>query len=194
MGKLPMRRNRWTIALLLLVGGLGLTLGTIALRIAIARHQAPIPQAILVLEGRTERIVFAAHFAQAHPHLPIWVSGNPQGLALNQSIFRRAGVPATQVHYDFCAVDTVTNFTCTVQALADGHIRHVYVLTSDYHMARSQAIGAIVLGSRGIAITPVAVASQDSQPESPLRLLRDSLRALLWLFTGITGARLHHWF
>ncbi|MFH7243842.1 MAG: YdcF family protein [Spirulina sp.] len=194
MGRSQICRNRWTTALTLLVGWCGLTLSIIALRLAIAYHQTPYPQAILVLEGRTERVDFAAHFAQAHPNLPLWVSGNPEGLALNQAIFRRAGVPSTQVYYDSCAVDTVTNFTCTVQTFAAGHIHHVYVITSDYHMARSRAIGAIVLGSRGIAITPVAVGSDGQQQESPLRLLRDSLRSLLWLFTGITGASLHRWF
>lgn len=176
------------------VGMGSLLFSVITIRIAVAKQRHPFPQAILVLEGRTERIDFAAQFARSYPHLPIWVSGNPDGLRLNQSIFRQAGVQASLVHYDFCAVDTVTNFTCNVPTLKAQNIHHIFVITSDYHMARSQAIAAIVLGSQGIAITPIMVVSDGQQSETALRILRDSLRSLLWLFTGVTGASLHRFF
>lgn len=176
---------------LIVLGLMGLC-SVLPLRIAIARHQAPTPQAILVLEGETERIRFAAKFSTAHSPMPIWVSGNPEGYELNQSIFRTAGVPVTQVHYDFCATDTVTNFTCNVAAFTSHHIQHVYVMTSDYHMTRSLAIATLVFGSHGIAVTPVEVASSGHAPESWLRTVRDCLRSLLWLLTGKSGASLRH--
>lgn len=90
----------------------------------------PYPQAILVLEGQTSRVRFAAQFSRQHPSLPLWVSGNPQGQALNESIFRQAAVPSALVQYDSCATDTVTNFTCTVSDFKARRIRHVYVITS----------------------------------------------------------------
>lgn len=168
------------------------TFSIIPVRLAIAKHQASAPQAILVLEGRTERIRFAAQFSKTHPDLPIWVSGNPDGLRLNQSIFRQSGIGDSQVYYDFCAVDTVTNFTCNVRAFKSRNIQHVYVITSDYHMARSLAIATFVFGSHGIAVTPVSVVSQDHRTASPLRIARDCLRSLVWIFTGHTGAILHY--
>jgi uncharacterized SAM-binding protein YcdF (DUF218 family) len=169
---------------------LSMVCSLIPIRLAIALHQSPEPQAILVLEGSPERIKFAAQFSKAAPALPIWVSGNPNGLAFNQAIFRRIGIPEQQIHYDFCATDTVTNFTCNADTLAAHNIQHLYVVTSDYHMQRSLAIAAIVLGSRGIVVTPVPVVSENSFPESPLRTARDCLRSILWVFTGHTGANL----
>ena len=186
------RQYSWVACSLLgICLGLLLLVGWLAVQLTLAQRQAPTPQAILVLEGQTSRIRFAAQFSGQHPHLPLWVSGNPQGQALNAAIFRQAAVPDSLVHYDGCATDTVTNFTCTVSDFKARRIRHVYLITSDYHMERSLAIAAIVFGSRGIVVTPVALAAPDRTPESPLRTLRDCLRSLVWLATGITGASLN---
>lgn len=184
------KRHRRSILLILAVCvGLG---SIIPIRLAVAQRQAPNAQAILVLEGQTARIRYAARFATEHPELPIWVSGyNPRGLNLNKSIFRRAGIRNSQVHYDFCAIDTVTNFTCNVREFKTRNIQHVYVITSDYHMTRSLAIATLVFGSRGIVVTPVTVTSYDDRYESPLRTVRDCLRSLVWIVTGRTGASLH---
>lgn len=170
--------------------GLGLFLlsSFIPIRLAIARNQAPTPQAILVLEGDSARIRFAAQFSMSHPNLPIWVSGQPEHLFFNRSVFRQAGVPLEQVHFDADAVDTVTNFTCTVEHFLSQNIQHIYLITSDYHMRRSLTIAAVVFGSRGITVTPVSISSQNRQPESLLRVARDFLRSLFWILTGKTGA------
>lgn len=178
---------------LLLTLAICLGLGSIIpIRLAVAQRQAPNAQAILVLEGQTARIRYAAKFATEHPNLPIWVSGyNPKGLSLNKSIFRQAGISNSQVHYDFCAIDTVTNFTCNVPEFKARNIQHVYVITSDYHMTRSLAIAALVFGSRGIIVTPITVTSYDNRYESPLRTVRDCMRSLVWIVTGRTGASLH---
>ncbi|MFQ4136133.1 YdcF family protein [Nodosilinea sp. PGN35] len=173
------------------VVGLLVLAGWLAVQLTLAQRQAPMPQAILVLEGQTSRVRFAAQFSGQHPNLPLWVSGNPQGQAVNAAIFRQAAVPAALVHYDGCATDTVTNFTCTVADFETRRIRHIYLITSDYHMGRSLAIAAIVFGSRGIVVTPVALAAPDRAPELPLRTLRDCLRSLVWLATGKTGASLN---
>ncbi|MEB3357721.1 MAG: YdcF family protein [Synechococcales bacterium] len=186
------KRHRVIVGLLA-VGLAGWSL-MIPLRIAIARHQAPTPQAILVLEGQTARIRFAANFARSHPSLPIWISGNPKNQACNQAIFREDGVPAALVHYELGATDTVTNFTGTIPIFKSRRIQHVYVITSDYHMARSRAIATLIFGSHGVVITPVEVASSGQPPESLLRTLRDCVRSLLWLLTGKSGASLRNVF
>lgn len=183
--------QKWKLwaALAVVIGVSGLT-GVISVRLAIAQHQAPTPQALLVLEGNVERVKFAAQFSQSHPTLPIWVSGNPEGFNRNQSIFKQAGIPLKRIHYDFCAVDTVTNFTCNADTFSAQQIRHIYVVTSTYHMSRSLAIASIVLGSRGILSTPLPVPSE-AAPEGAWRTLRDYIRCVIWLATGWTGANLN---
>ncbi len=140
------------------------------------------PQAILVLGGSPIREQFAARFAQQHPTLPIWVSsGSPRDYA--QYVFDRAGIPRHRVTLDYRAVDTVTNFTTLVDAFRARRIQDVYLITSDYHMPRAQAIGSIVFGSRGIRLHPVPIPSS-AATESSLKVMRDGLRSAFWLVTG----------
>jgi uncharacterized SAM-binding protein YcdF (DUF218 family) len=167
---------------------LGLLLA-IPTRLTLAHLQAPQPQAILMLGGGQNREVFTAQFAQAHPDIPIWVSsGTPIPRA--RSIFRKANIPDHRLHLDRRATDTVTNFTTLVDDLDTAGIRHLYLITSDHHMARAQAIATLVLGSRGIAFTPVSIPTPNAMPESPLRILRDTGRSILWLTIGRTGSSL----
>jgi uncharacterized SAM-binding protein YcdF (DUF218 family) len=178
------RRFSATVGLSLVI-----LLSIIPVRLAIAHYQAPQPQIIFTLGGGDVREVFTAEFAKHHPDLEIWVSsGSSKTLA--QSIFRGAGVSMARVRLDYRAVDTVTNFTSMVADLEQRNIQHIYLITSDFHMPRAQAIATIVLGSRGIAFTPIAIPSNHS-PEPWYEVLRDSFRALLWLLTGRTGASLN---
>ena len=163
-------------------------LSAIPVRLLIAHIQAPQPQAILTLGSWSDREYFTAQFATAHPDLEIWVStGTPPENA--RAIFRAFNIPDSRVHLDRRAVDTVTNFTTLVADFKQRRIQHLYLITSDYHMMRAKAIATIILGSAGIAFTSVAVPS-DTPPESWLRILRDIGRAILWIFTGRTGASL----
>ncbi len=157
--------------------------------LAIATTNAPLPQAILTLGGGSAREEFTAKFAQMYPSLEIWVSsGTPPNNA--REIFQKAGIPNTRVHIDSRAVDTLTNFTSLVADFKQRNFQHIYLITSDFHMQRAEAIATLVLGSQGIAFTPVFVPS-DKPPESWLLVLRDSCRALIWVFTGHTGASLN---
>ena len=183
--KIKVRRYNFWVSLV----AVGVLLaGIIPLRLAIARHQAPQPEAILVLGGNKKRFRFAAKFAHSHPELDIWVSDYLSNYEKNWQIFRTEGISQEQVYYDFCPTDTVTNFTCTVEYFSEQKIQHLYLITSDYHMARSRAIATLVFGSRGITITPVSVPSKGYPPESKLRIVRDCIRSLVWIATGYTGA------
>ncbi|KAB8318131.1 YdcF family protein [Tolypothrix campylonemoides VB511288] len=179
-------RKPWIVAL---IGLLVILLSIIPVRLAIAHYQAPYPQAILTLGGGIEREEFTAEFAQAHPSLEIWVSS---GLPPNKArdIFRAAGIPDQRVHLDYRAIDTVTNFTSLVQDFKSLNIQHLYLISSDSHMPRANAIATLVLGSQGIIFTPISIPSNDPQ-ESFVRILRDSGRSVLWIFTGRTGASLN---
>lgn len=161
----------------------------IPVRLAIAYYQAPSPQAILTLGGGSEREEFTAQFAQTHPTLEIWVSSGSTPTQARQ-IFQAAGIPDQRVRLDYRAVDTVTNFTSLVTQFKQRNIHHIYLITSDFHMARAEAIATLVLGSQGITFTPISIPSEQP-PESWLHILRDYCRALLWIFTGRTGASLN---
>lgn len=146
------------------------------------------PEVVLVLGGDLEREKFATEFAREHPGLPIWVSGgsNPEYAEL---LFAKARIERDRVHLDYDAVDTLTNFTTTVDKLAAQGVESIYLITSDYHMRRARIIGAIVLTSRGMSFKPVPVPS--GRPPEPLeKALVDGARAVLWLTTGSTGSTL----
>jgi uncharacterized SAM-binding protein YcdF (DUF218 family) len=143
------------------------------------------PQAIFVLGGETGREKFAAQFAHKHPSLPIWISGGaPQGYT--KKVFAKAGVGKQDLHLDYQASDTVTNFTTLVDRFESQGITSVYLVTSDDHMQRARVIGEIVFGSRGIKVKPVTFAS--GRTSEPLRkTARDGIRSLVWLATGFSG-------
>jgi uncharacterized SAM-binding protein YcdF (DUF218 family) len=166
-----------------------LSLGYIPARLALAQQQAPDPNVILILGGSSDRETFAAQIAHHQPNLDIWVSSGSRYAA---SIFREAGIPSSQLHFDCRATDTVTNFTTVVGDFKRRGIQHVYVLTSEFHMARAIAIATIVFGSQGIAFTPISVPNSQPRSESRLRILRDVGRSLVWIASGRTGASLKH--
>ena len=58
------------------------------------------------------------------------------------------------------ATDTVTNFTTLVVDFVTQKLHNIYLITSDDRLRRARAIASIVLGSRGIAVTPLAVSSR----------------------------------
>ena len=163
-------------------------LSIIPIKLAIAYSQTPIPQAILTLGGGADREKFTAQFAQSHP-LTIWVSSGSQKKQARQ-IFQDASISTSQVNLDYRATDTVTNFTTLVKDFQRQNYRHIYLITSDFHMPRAKAIAFIVLGSYGIAYTPVAIPTQQ-ESESKLKIVRDSVRAVVWLITGRSGSSLN---
>lgn len=162
---------------------------TLPMKMATARLAHPDPQAILVLGGSPAREVLAANLARSVPQIPIWLSSG-QIYKTSRQIFRQANVDWQRVNFDTRAVDTVTNFTSLVADLETQNIKHLYLITSDYHMSRASAIATIVLGSRGIAFTPVSI-SEPREPEAQYRTVRDTIRSIIWLFTGRTGASLN---
>lgn len=173
-----------------MVGFILFLLLMIPVRQAIALYQAPHPQAILTLGGESlgEREAFTAKFAHWYPSLEIWVSS---GVVPKEArkIFRDAGISDKVLHLDYQALDTVTNFTTLIPDFKQHRIQHLYLITSDYHMPRAKAIATLILGSQGIAFTPLSVPSNYTK-ESFLTILRDIARSLLWIFTGRTGASL----
>ncbi|WP_235006714.1 YdcF family protein [Calothrix rhizosoleniae] len=152
----------------------------ISVRIAITFRQAPTPQAIFVLGSSSERMEFAGRFWQSRQNLDIWVSDFDSNLDGNRRIFERFGVPNQKLHLDGRASDTVTNFTSLVEDFSSGKLQHIYLITSDYHMRRARSIATIVLGNRGIVITPVGVVSRNGKSESVVAGVEG-----LWAFCAV---------
>jgi len=149
------------------------------------------PQAMLVLGGALERERFAAEFARDRPNVQIWISGG-SNREYAQWLFSEAGVDLERLHLDYRATDTVTNFTSLADDLKAQGIDKIYLITSDYHMRRARVIGTIVLGSRSIEFKPVPVPS-GHEPEPIEKAVRDGVRAIVWLATGHSGARLRRY-
>lgn len=161
----------------------------IPLKLSLAYHLTSNPQAILTLGGGAEREEFTAQFAQSYPSLPIWISsGLPQKQA--RQIFQATGIAQTQVNLDYRAADTVSNFTSLVKDFKQKNYQHIYFITSDFHLPRAKAIAFIVLGSHGIAYTPIAIPTNQAA-ESKIKVIRDTARAVVWLITGKTGSSLN---
>lgn len=186
--------NKWLRSnqskMVALMMGLGLISAIIPLRIAVTRYQAPKPEAILVLGGSTQRIHLAAEFSENYPNLNVWVSDFAQQFPVNQQIFQEVGVSTERVYYDKCAVDTITNFTCTLKDFKKRNIRHVYLVTSDYHIERSVVIATLIFGSEGIIVTPISLPSEERSEESTIKTVRDGIRSLIWIVTRRSGASL----
>ena len=161
----------------------------IPIRLTITHLIYPNPDTILMLGGGLVRETFTAQFAQLYPNMDIWVSTRSSSHE-SQAVFQSAGIDDHRVYLDHRAIDTVTNFTSLVHDFKERDIHHVYLITSDFHMRRSQAIAFFVLGSQGIAYSPVAIPS-DQPDESLIRVARDVGRSILWIATGHTGASLH---
>lgn len=177
------------IALVSVVGGLLILFSSIPIKLSIAAHQAPQPEAILVLGGGTGREEAAAQLAKHHSELEVWVSSGdkpPQAVAV---LFQTAGIDTERVHLDYRATDTVTNFTTLVHQLRQRQIQHLYLVTSDFHMRRATVIATLVLGYHGITFTPVVVPTNRPE-ESWLRIARDGGRSILWIITGQTGEQI----
>ena len=165
------------------------TVGIIPMKLAIAKHQSPDPQAILTLGGGYQREVFTAEFAIAHPNLPIWVSTGTKEVRARE-IFQRAGIINRRIYLDRRATDTVTNFTTLVNDFQQQKIQHIYIITDDFHLPRAKAIAFMVLGSRGITYTPISLATtKESEPK--FKIVRDVARSYFWIMTKHTGSSLN---
>lgn len=171
--------------------GFILLISIIPIKLNIALNEAPKPQSILVLGGDFDRTKYAAKLWHSHQSLDVWVTDFAIYSESQRQILLSLGVANNKIHFDGKATDTVTNFTTLVDDLSRQNIRHIYLVTSDYHMRRSKTIATIILGSRGIAVTPIEVASKKTKKESLVRVLRDSGRSIVWICTGKTGASLN---
>ncbi len=146
-------------------------------------------EAIVVLGGEIDRETYAAQMAQEHEQLPVWVSSGTNPEYAEWLFFEEAGIERNRLHLDYRAVDTVTNFTTLVTDLKQAGIDKIYLITSENHMRRASLVGEIVLSSHDIVFEPISVPSPLAE-EPVNKTVRDGIRAVMWRFTGYTGADL----
>lgn len=167
------------------VGVLAAILSVIPIRLAIANYIAPQPQAIFVLGGHPDREKAAAQLSRYYPALEIWVSSGSEREVI-RSIFQAAAIDKARLHLDYQAVDTVTNFTTLIPEFKRRKLRHLLIITSDFHIARARTIALLTLGSHGITYTFQSVPST-REAESSWSIGRDAVRSAVWLVTGYDG-------
>ena len=141
------------------------------------------PQLVLVLGGDVDRERVGARLARELA-LPLLVSSgsNPEYATW---LIQDEGLDARHVQLDYRARDTLGNFTSLVDELQQEEVRHVLLVTSTDHLARSLAVGQVVAGSRGIHLTGVPVACEPNcVDENPVKYWGDWLRAVIWVATG----------
>ena len=147
---------------------------------ALTNHQ---PQRILVLGGDADRERIGLRLAR-RMNLPLVVSGgtNPE---YAQWLMQHEGLPEDRVRLDYRARDTLGNFTSLVDELQRDGVHHLLLVTSEDHLPRAMAVGAIVAGSRGIRLTGVPVSCWPRCREESLgKRFGDGLRAFAWVLTG----------
>ena len=147
---------------------------------ALTNHQ---PQRILVLGGDADRERIGLRLAR-RMNLPLVVSGgtNPE---YAQWLMQHEGLPEDRVRLDYRARDTLGNFTSLVDELQRDGVHHLLLVTSEDHLPRAMAVGAIVAGSRGIRLTGVPVSCRPRCREERLgNRFGDGLRAFAWMHTG----------
>jgi len=181
------------------------------------RHRRLKPEALLLLGGEIEREEYGAELMRTkyrdYDDMHLWVSSGhitqPQHPIYHLINHHR-------LHIDKRAIDTITNYTSLVNdflqykfvssnssnstpsssSLSETPrsltgIRHAYIITSHYHLRRAMAVGWIIFGmGAGIALTPLpapTIADNTPHSESFFRLLRDCIRAMLWVMIGIDG-------
>jgi len=149
---------------------------------ALSGHEPPQPTCLLVLGGSKRRELLAASAIE----VPVVLLSSGSATAddvLGQ--FGPARAARTAVIVDRTATDTVTNFTSVVHALNAVGVRSIAVGTARAHMRRALAIGRVVLGAQGIHIVALPVDAGEALDESWLRVLRDAVRAMLWVLCGL---------
>ncbi len=147
--------------------------------------------AILVLGGNWMRIAAIKPILKKLPNIPVVMSFTEVEAQYGAKILQRYGVSKSQIFHDCRAVDTVSNFTTTIDFFREREINNVFVVTDSEHMKRAMLIAHYVLGFYGIKATPHIAGVHHPRVadywggESSLRQARDAIRSALWILSGV---------
>ncbi len=143
---------------------------------------------ILGLGSRPYIEEMAARLARQSPDLEVMISsGSPPKVATR--IFERSSISNRRVTLDYRAQDTLTNLTTMLPLLEKHRVDRVILLCEDWRVDRARALASVILGVRGIAFefAPYQTLAQNygtNHRVDHAKILRDRLRAYLWLVSG----------
>jgi len=145
------------------------------------------PQVITVFVEDPWRTFSAIQLHQRRPGSILVMQGSPRFQEISHSQLVRYGQWPAEMKPPViltAGCDTFGQLTTLALWLSNQPAHgDVTIVTSPAHLGRSLAIGRIVLGSLGWSVTGVAAATGDNRPETPLRTLRDQIRAQIWRTT-----------
>lgn len=153
----------------------------------------PRPEVISVFVEDPTRSIWALDLWKNKPGSLLVMQGRPSSQIANVNYLRSQGLwPATTTR--LIRLDPGCDTVGQVAALArfleqQPRPGQLTMVTSNAHLPRTLAIARTVIGPMGWKVDGLPVVTQDNRPESPLRLVRDQLRAQMLRFTGISGSR-----
>lgn len=144
-------------------------------------------QVISVFVEDPWRTYSAIQLHQRRPGSILVLQGSPRFQEINRNQLVRYGqwppemVPPVRIT---AGCDTVGQLIALALWLKrqPGH-GEVTLVTSPAHLGRAVAIARIVVGAQGWQVVGVAAATGDNRPETPLRTVRDQVRAQIWRAT-----------
>lgn len=146
------------------------------------------PSVIAVIGGGVVREIAAAQLAGEYPKIPVIVLGGSSRACLSEIFTEQRGIPANRVRGDYRSTSTLTNFTTLVPYLESGQLHKVLVVTDGGGWQRARTLGAIVLGSRGIAMQSALVEGPGStRGESVGKTTLEAILAIGWTLLGDLG-------
>ena len=143
-----------------------------------------------VAPGYARRLRRAAALHHADPRRRILVVGGHTGGSVSEAERGREflcelGLPAVHLFIEDQSLNTLENLRQARRLLAEDGVRPFVLVTSRYHLARSQAL------ARGLDLQPVLCAAEDRLRLTPLTLWRLGLEAwyLHWYEVGRAWSR-----
>lgn len=152
------------------------------------------PQLLLILGGNPVREIAGVNHFLSHQHFFsddafILLSS---GALSRADLLNQTSVNPSRLQTDTTAVDTLTNFTTFAQRFSiKGSIA---VATSSGHFRRAMKVASIVLGATGINFVGIELPPSDEPEESQWRVIRDSIRAIIWVVTDLDFRRFVKWY
>ncbi|MFZ1641829.1 MAG: YdcF family protein [Candidatus Contendobacter sp.] len=143
-----------------------------------------------IAPGYARRLRRAAALYHADPRRRILVVGGHTGGSVSEAergreFLRGLGIPAASLFIEDQSLNTLENLRHARRLLAEDGARPFVLVTSRYHLARSQAL------ARGLNLQPVLCAAEERLRLNPLTLWRLGLEAwyLHWYEVGKTWSR-----
>ena len=137
---------------------------------------------ILELGGNINRLDTALELAKEHPDSLIVISSEGDPARCLEKL-KSAGIPKDRFILDYQAWDTVTNFTKTFPIICENKIQELYIVTDLFHIPRCKAICESAYFGKKISRHYVPH-GDEKRKESFELILGDTIRTLLWKFTG----------